>query len=344
MRPSSALFLFAASSFAQQPVLQTSFGPVTGETVDGVDIFRSVPFAAPPVGALRFSNPTPPTPWTSPRDVRGLPTPCPQMKFDGTIFIGGEDCLYLSVYRPSGRPADAPPLPIMTWIFGGAYVLGDSWELGWYDGAALARAQDVTVVVPNYRVGPFGFFASTALAAETVNGGSTGNAALLDQVLALEWVRDNAAALGGVAENVTIFGESAGAFSVAWHVASPRSAGLFSAAISESGSFDTPQFFQPLDEAVDFNSVYATALGCTGDSAAQLTCLRGFSTEHIMLSLADMLNPNWPDVGPAGDASRVASQLLADLPARLGEMAALPALAPLMPCVSRCQGDAPAAQ
>ena len=335
MRP-AALFFFATASFshvgAQQPVMQTSYGPVTGETVDGVDIFRSVPFAAPPVGSLRFSSPQPPTPWTSPLDVRGLPRPCPQLKIDGNIFVGGEDCLYLSVFRPSGRPADAPPLPIMTWIFGGAYVLGDIWEFGWYDGAALARTQGVIVVAANYRVGPFGFFASTALAAESANGGSTGNAALLDQVMALEWVRDNAIEMGGAPENVTIFGESAGAFSVAWHIASPRSAGLFSAAISESGSFDTPQFFQPLDEAVDFNSVYSTALGCTGDSAAQLTCMRGLSAEHIMLSLADMLNPNWPNVGPTGDAARkFASQLLADLPAKLGETAALPALAPLMP-------------
>jgi para-nitrobenzyl esterase len=312
--------------------LDTTYGPVIGETVDGVTIFRTVPFAAPPVGALRFSNPVPPTPWTAPRDARGLPPPCPQLKFDGGLFIGQEDCLYLSVFAPV-QPAGAPPLPVMVWIYGGAYILGDEWELGWYDGAALARTRNVIVITLNYRVGPFGFFASDALAAEPANGGGTGNAALLDQVAALEWVRDNAARVGGDAARVTIFGESAGAFSVAWLIASPRAAGLFSAAISESGSFDTPQFFQPRADAVNFNAVYAAALDCAGDSAAQLACMRAHSAEHVMLSLADALNPNWPDVGPPGARVRGAD-LVGSLPATLRAAAArgaLPALAPLMP-------------
>jgi carboxylesterase type B len=329
-------FLFAVSfglSASAPPELMTNHGPIIGEDLNGgVRVFRSIPFGAAPVGSLRFRDPIPPISWSVPRDVVGLPNACPQLKLDGTLFVGNEDCLYLSLFLPPPESVKGPTAPIMFFIYGGAYVLGDAWEMGWYDGAALAK-KGVIVVVANYRVGPFGFFASPALAAENP-GGSNGNAALLDQVLALEWTRDNAAAFGGDATKVTIFGESAGAFSVAWHVASPRSKDLFSAAISESGSFEVPQFFQPLVDAVTFNTAYGAALGCgNADSAAALACLRTLSTERIMLSLADWLNPNWPNVGSGPAAISQLREIWGKLIGSASGVSSptLPALAPVMP-------------
>ena len=331
------LFSLFAFSFAAPPELMTNHGPVIGEELPGgVRVFRSIPFGAAPVGPLRFRDPIPPVSWSVPRDVVGLPNACPQLKLDGNVFVGNEDCLYLSLFLPPPESVKGGgAAPIMFFIYGGAYVVGDAWELGWYDGAALAK-KGVIVVVANYRVGPFGFFASPALAAENP-GGSNGNAALLDQVLALEWTRDNAAAFGGDATQVTIFGESAGAFSVAWHVASPRSKNLFSAVISESGSFEVPQFFQPLNDAIAFNTVYGEALGCgNADSALALACLRSLSTERIMLSLADWLNPNWPNVGSGPAALNQLREIWATIhvgSSSSSEMTSptLPALAPVMP-------------
>lgn len=285
-----AASLLVSRAAAAQPRLATTYGDVLGETVDGVNIFRSIPFAAPPVGARRFANPVPPAPWAAPRDVRAYPTPCAQLKLLGPLLYGGEDCLQLSVFAP----ANADRLPVLFWIFGGAYALGDSEELGWYDGAALAKARNVVVVAANYRVGPFGFMALDALRAEAGAGGSTGNAALLDQVLALEWTRDNVAGAGGDAGRVTIFGESAGAFSVGWHLASPRSAGLFHAAILESGTLAAEQFFTPVADAIAFNTLYAAAIGCGGAGAAQLACLRALPADGVLEALGDDLNPDWP--------------------------------------------------
>lgn len=200
-----------------------------------ITTFHSIPFAAPPVGSLRFRAPQPPTAWSGVLDTTGLPEPCPQLKVDGTLFLGNEDCLYLQVYVPE-EPIDKGPLPVMFWIFGGAYVLGDSSEFGWYDGTNLAKNNDVIVVTVNYRVGPFGFMALSGLQSEDPNN-STGNAALQDQTMGLQWVRDNIANFGGDPTRVTIFGESAGGFSICWHLVNQNSAGLFAAAIMESGRF-----------------------------------------------------------------------------------------------------------
>ena len=328
----AALLACALPLVAPQLIVRTTDGEVLGEEQDGVRIWRSIPFAAPPVGPLRFSPPRAAEPWSGVKDVRPYATPCPQLKLDGDIFYGGEDCLQLSVYA---RAAPAPKpglLPVLFWIYGGAYVLGDDEELGWYDGAALAKRHDMIVIACNYRIGPYGFLALDALFAED---GTTGNAGLLDQVAALEWVKANAAAFGGDPARVTIAGESAGAFSVAWHLTSPRSAGLFAGAIAESGTFDAPQFFQAKADAVAFNTLYGSAVGCNQtDGGAQLACLRALPAQRLMLSLADWLNPNWPCIDPAncggarGDIRRVA-------PPR-----GLPALAPVMPWGPAIDGTA----
>lgn len=326
-----ALALAAAltCAAAQQIYANTQYGQVMGEVINGVRVFRSIPFAAPPVGDLRFKQPAPPAKWNATRDVRGYPQPCAQLKVDGDIFYGAEDCLYLSVYQPEGPG----PFPVMVFIYGGAYVLGDAEELGFYDGVNLAKAANVTLVAGNYRVGPFGFMALQGLQAEDPNH-STGNAALQDQVAALQWVQGNIANFNGDPNRVTIFGESAGAFSVCWQLVSPASRGLFHAAIMESGSCDTAQFYQSLDDAIAFNSLYATALGCNQtDPAAQVACMRGKSTNDMMRSIADWLNPNWPFVnssGPLSEAHTAALGMMAKQGGVSGS-APMPALAPIMP-------------
>ena len=150
----AALFLCALSLGSSQLIVRTADGEVQGEEQDGVRVWRSIPFAAAPVGPLRFSPPTPPKPWSGVKDVRPFATPCPQLKLDGNLFYGGEDCLQLSVYARA-TPAPKPGLlPVLFWIYGGAYVLGDDEELGWYDGIALAKRHDMIFIGALARLAP----------------------------------------------------------------------------------------------------------------------------------------------------------------------------------------------
>jgi carboxylesterase type B len=327
----------AAAASAQPPVrgagpipadyvVPTTYGPVKGAAgANGTAVWQSIPFAAPPVGALRFHAPVPPTPWTAPRDVTGPATPCPQLKLDGVLLVGSEDCLYLTVHVPlaaaAAAAANGTSLPVYVWVFGGAWIVGDEEEFGMYDGAHLAEAGGFIVVAMNYRVGPFGFMALPALQDEDPDH-STGNAAIQDQRAALGWVRDNIAAFGGDPARVTLGGESAGCFSGFAHLVSPASAGLFHGLICESGTTQAPQFFQDLGDAMAFNALYGTAVGCPQPpnvtSAQQLACLRGKSTEDILKSVGDWLNPNWPFSAPTavpeGDAAAAAAERAASGP------------------------------
>ena len=153
------------SSAVRQPVpviVNTTGGSLQGESANGVIVFHSIPFGTPPIGNLRFKAPQAAAAWSGVKDVTSLPNPCPQLKIDGNVFIGSEDCLYLQVYVPENVTVPAAK-SVLFWIFGGAYVLGDSDEFGWYDGTALAQKTGSIVVTHNYRVGPYGFLASDAL-------------------------------------------------------------------------------------------------------------------------------------------------------------------------------------
>ncbi len=247
-------------------------GTVVGRTIDGVDFFLALPYAAPPVGDMRWRAPGPVTPWDEPRDAGERPENCAQIDIlaAATEPSGSEDCLYLNVFSPDST---ATNLPVLFFIHGGAFVAGSGGRSAY----VLARETNTVVVTINYRLDQFGFLAHEALAAE---GGGTGNYGLLDQRAAMQWVRDHIDAFGGDPNNVAISGESAGAVSVALHGISPGSDGLFDRAIVQSG----PPHLLPmptLEEAQAIGEVYATGVGCDDvDTAA--ACLRALSVDEVL--------------------------------------------------------------
>lgn len=221
-------------------VYHTEHGPVFGELLsNGVRAMRSIPFAAAPVNQKRWRPPSQPAAWTAPLDSRPFPEICPQVT--SGEFQGSEDCLYLYVYTTSPPSNEtAPQKPVLIFLHGGGLQEGDGYLKydngpgGYYDGSDLAMGYDVVVVSVQYRLGALGFLALP----QSADGDSTGlgNFGLLDQRLAMAWVQVNIASFGGNRSQVLLFGESAGAISVCFHIASPRSAGLFQHALMESGS------------------------------------------------------------------------------------------------------------
>jgi para-nitrobenzyl esterase len=238
--PSSILalpFLFAAgmACAADGPVVATESGRVAGTVADGVASWKGMPFAAPPVGALRWRAPQPAAPWEGVRDASAYGADCMQLPFPSDAAPLGtapaEDCLFVNVWKPAA--AKAGKLPVIVWIYGGGFVNGGS-SPPTYAGAPLAR-QGTVVVSFNYRLGRFGFFAHPQLTAADADGGLLGNYGFMDQVAALKWVRRNVGAFGGDPSKVTIVGESAGGMSVNTLLTSPLAQGLFSKAVVMSG-------------------------------------------------------------------------------------------------------------
>lgn len=226
-------------------------GEIVGFLADnGVQVWRGLPFAAPPVGELRWRAPRPAAGWEGTREALANENVCPQVSNvfnagDGVkpgTLLGTEDCLYLDVYAPPGAAAGAG-LPVMVWIHGGGNVWGSAKQ---YDPSNLVANENVVIAVVQYRLGPLGWFAHQAIrdSAETP-GDAAASFALLDLAASLAWVRDNIAAFGGDPARVTIFGESAGGHNVAGLIASPAAKGLFHRAIIQSGLFDST----PLAEA-----------------------------------------------------------------------------------------------
>lgn len=260
---------------AQAPMAETAQGPVQGRLENGIATFRGIPFAAPPVGALRWREPQPVQNWTAPRQADTAGPSCIQQR--GTSLENGgdpgkldEDCLYLNVFTPLAKPAAA--LPVMVWIHGGGLVIGGG-ALLMYDGSALAR-RDVILVTINYRLGVLGFFSHPALDQESPGGPV--NFGLLDQIAALRWVHNNIHAFGGDPARVTIAGQSAGAQSVLALMASPVTAGMFSAAIAES-AYGIPN--HPRAKASETGLAIAAALGYPNQTSA--TALRGVGAERF---------------------------------------------------------------
>ena len=274
--------------------VQIDSGPVQGavEQVDGQEVwsFKGIPYAAPPVGELRWRPPQPVETWVAPRDCTEFGPSCPQPAMLGTFsFTVGrtdEDCLYLNVWSPA--TASEERLPVMVWLHGGGLETG-SGSMSLYDGARLST-EDVVVVTVNYRLGPLGFLSHPALSQEAASGVS-GNYGLLDQIAALRWVQDNISNFGGDPGNVTVFGQSAGGISILDLMVSPPADGLFHRAIAQSGVIMDQGFGRKMvaevDEAEAQGVTFASRLGIdsAGDVAGRL---RGADVEEIMAAAEDL--------------------------------------------------------
>lgn len=257
---SLALALPAQAAMTREGEVQGA--EVPGEVFGDLTVFRGLPYAAPPVGPLRWRAPQPVPPWAGVRSATRFGPACPQKP--GLSLEGGgdpgalsEDCLYLNVWAPA---VPSGPRPVMVWLHGGALIFG-AGSLALYDGAALAR-QGVVVVTVNYRLGPLGYFVHPAL--ERAAPGGPANFGLLDQIAALRWVQQNIAAFGGDTQQVTVFGQSAGAQSVLALMASPLARGLFQRAIAQS-PYGMPSHSRA--QARETGIRVATAVGLPGAQA-----------------------------------------------------------------------------
>ncbi len=264
------------------PVVTVTGGQIQGRRLPGEagTVFRGIPFARPPVGELRWREPQPVVPWTGMRDAGASGAPCAQVALgwnDAIAAAGREDCLYLDVWAP---PAEAGRRhAVMVWIHGGANVAGSGGADPLYDGRAFVR-HGVVLVVIQYRVGILGFFAHPDLTRESPHHAS-GNYAILDQIAALNWVRDNITAFGGDPGNVTVFGQSAGAFDLLTLMTSPLARGLFHRAISESPApLPARATFRSLAEAEQTGVRLAESLGVAGEGA--LRRLRALPVDDLL--------------------------------------------------------------
>jgi para-nitrobenzyl esterase len=280
----AALVLFGpVQAYAAKIAIRIDQGILNGETEDDVQVFKNIPYVAAPIGDLRWRAPQPGPNWTGARDATDFGPICPQNLTQYTRSLRqSEDCLSLNVWTLN--TTSAAKLPVMVWIYGGAFVTGGS-AVQFYDGTDLAR-RGVVIVSFNYRLGELGFFAHPALASEHNSDEAPGNFGLLDQIAALKWVQKNIAAFGGDPNNVTIFGESAGGMSVNDLMASAMARGLFAKAISESGLGLNE--IPTLAEARTKSSEVAALWGVTGNDAAALARLRAVKVDDILKDRSKM--------------------------------------------------------
>jgi len=268
MALAGAVIATANAQSAASPVVVTTSGKVAGIRAGSLAAFKGLPYAAPPVGALRWREPKPVAAWKGVRKADAFGPAC--MQAPGAAELAGagapgplsEDCLTLNIWTPG--PQASARRPVMVWIHGGALVFGSGRQQA-YDGGALA-ARGVVVVTLNYRMGALGFFDHPALAGQA---GGVVNYGLLDQVAALQWVRDNIAGFGGDPGNVTVFGESAGAQSVLALFASPKARGLFHRGIAQS-PYGIPSHTREKARTVSINVASAVGLDGARATAAQL--------------------------------------------------------------------------
>jgi para-nitrobenzyl esterase len=272
--------------------VKTSSGEIKGSPRHGGGAeFLGIPYAEPPIGDLRWRPPVPAKPWTGVRDASTFGWPCAQPDLGGwnrhDAQTGKEDCLFLNVIVPAWPVTK--PLPVMFWIHGGANEGGTASSALYKDGTLVRHG--VILVTVNYRLGIFGFLAHPELTAES---GRSGNYGLMDQVLALHWVRDNIAKFGGDANNITVFGQSAGSMDTSMLMTSPLAKDLFQKAIGESGaSFTAPLLALP--DAEHTGASLAQILQAPAGSG-QIKYLRTISAADLLAALAKI--PNHPRVGP----------------------------------------------
>lgn len=303
-------------------IVLTKDGRIQGLTENGVRVWKGIPYAKPPVGPLRFRSPVPPDSWDGIRETTVFSPMCLQPLESTSSMLGGgvtktvsEDCLYLNVWAPPNMPVE--PLPVMVWIHGGTFVTG-SGSLPSYNGAPFVLRGDVIVVTINYRLGPLGF-----LHLAPYSEAYSSNTGLLDQVAALEWVRDNIAAFGGDPERVTVFGESAGSMSIAALLTMPAAKGLFHRAIMESGA---AQVMVP-EQARMITDGLLKELDITPDHIHQLDSLTGESIFEAGERLKKQIGPGInmifqpvldPDTLPRDPLQAIQSGWAKDVPILIG--------------------------
>lgn len=319
------LTLGASPALAQTPTspltVATDRGGVRGVAGDGVESWKGIPFAAPPVGALRWRMPQPAQAWDGVRDATAYRNDCMQLPFPSDAAPLGtppsEDCLYLNIWKPAGAPAT---LPVMVWIYGGGFVNGGS-SPPTYSGAPLAK-QGIMVVSFNYRLGRFGTFAHPALSAAAEDKGLTGNYGLMDQIAALQWVKRNIARFGGDPAQVTIIGESAGGMSVHALLTSPLAQGLFARAVILSGGDGSLRGDAGNAAAEQAGQAFATGKGVPANSPDALAHLRALPGEQVIdnLNLATLSQPRADYVGPYADGTVAVSPTAAYAAGRFAQV------------------------
>src|SRR5262245_10670986 len=273
---------FSGLVFATNDAVKVEGGSISGTEADGVRSFKGVPFAAPPVGDLRWKPPQPVIAWQGVRECNDFGTDCPQAPYpQGSLFYSqprkqSEDCLYLNVWTAAKA---GEKRPVMVWIHGGALTRG-SGATRTYDGTNFAK-KGVVLVTINYRLGPLGYLAHPELTAESPRHAS-GNYGVLDQIAALKWVQKNIAAFGGDPGRVTIFGESAGSWSVNVLVATPLAKGLFHRAIGESGGQFGPMTYLKEDRDKLLSAEKVGAAFAKAAGAGSLKSLREIPAEKIV--------------------------------------------------------------
>lgn len=275
---SLTLTFFCRPAFSQLQTVQVTGGEIQGVVKNGVASFKGIPFAAPPIGALRWKPPQPVKPWSGVRKADDF-GPAPMQNRAASLLMGGwspvsEDCLYLNVWTAATNADEK--LPVMVWIYGGGFMIGMT-SVPVYDGTKLAE-KGVVLVSVAYRVGPFGFLAHPELSRESGKG--SGCYGLQDQVAGLRWVKDNIARFGGDPSRVTIFGESAGGASVSLLTVVPAAKGLFHRAIAESGSVMAPARLVPLPSAEQAGQKFLAQLGATNLASA-----RALSAQEIQKAI-----------------------------------------------------------
>ncbi|TAE45076.1 MAG: hypothetical protein EAZ89_21395, partial [Bacteroidetes bacterium] len=273
----------------QAQIVQTTYGQLQGSTNAGVYHFLGVPFASAPVGALRWNAPLPPATWTGTRAATQFAPMCPQNMYQqgdtSSQIVGDEDCLYLNIWTPR---LGADTLPVMVFIHGGGNQQGGAQEINggtyMYDGENMAARGPAVVVTIQYRLGPLGFLVHPGLDAGSSTGKS-GNYAVLDQILALQWIKDNISGFGGDTSKVMIFGESAGGVNVGNLLLTPLSGGLFQRACIQSA---TPVIASYAD-ASSKGQAFVDGFISTGTPAEKIAHMRTLSGDSIVSALSSPL-------------------------------------------------------
>src|SRR5579884_3731748 len=264
-------------------IAETRYGKVQGYEQGSISVWKGIPFAQPPTGSRRFRAPQPPQPWMGVRETTTFSPMAPQVQERGASMVGAigaeravglrpmsEHCLYLNIWSPG---TEGEKRPVMVWLHGGAFTLASASE-PWYDGTSFAAKHNIVVVSLNYRLGILGFVYLKDVAG--ADAGYTANCGLLDQIAALQWVRENIAAFGGDPDNVTVMGGSAGAMSIGTLLGMPAAHGLFQRAILQSGAAGN------LETRLQATKVAQALLAKLGIQTSQLSALAEVPLETLL--------------------------------------------------------------